>query len=261
MPGERLGRPDIVSIEADVLPAERCDMGQEFIRQVLATGAALPAWLGFDGTKFTGTPPVNFNGSLNIRVIASDGKLTVSDDFRLTIVPVNDAPVVAKPLVDITSPQDRYVSFGAPAGSFTDPEGSVLSYSAALADGTALPSWLAFTGTAFKGQAPANYNGAFDLEISATDGSLSTSDNFRLTIGTVAVASAETLPNNLESNIMLSDSLAPSDLGSTTLGALADTDRTLVLMLQDMAAFGTQSGDGTLAVSQTDQLRPLDFFA
>jgi hypothetical protein len=42
VPDERLGWPDIVPIEADVLPAERCDIGEELIWQVgIATVAAL----------------------------------------------------------------------------------------------------------------------------------------------------------------------------------------------------------------------------
>ena len=61
----------------------------------LASGAALPAWLNFDVTtqRFTGTPPANFNGFIDVRVAASDGALSTSDEFRLTVTPVNDAPV------------------------------------------------------------------------------------------------------------------------------------------------------------------------
>nr|WP_245266426.1 hypothetical protein [Bradyrhizobium sp. WSM1743] len=44
---------------------------------------------------FTGTPPANYNGTLNIKVTARDGALSVSDTFALTITPVNDAPVVS----------------------------------------------------------------------------------------------------------------------------------------------------------------------
>ncbi|MBH5397112.1 hypothetical protein HZZ13_04805 [Bradyrhizobium sp. CNPSo 4010] len=46
----------------------------------------------FNGTTFTGTPPANYNGTINIKVTASDGALTASDIFALTITPVNDAP-------------------------------------------------------------------------------------------------------------------------------------------------------------------------
>ncbi|SVC66337.1 uncharacterized protein METZ01_LOCUS319191, partial [marine metagenome] len=40
------------------------------------------------------TPSENFNGNVNIDVTVSDGYLTDSDDFTLTVTPVNDAPVI-----------------------------------------------------------------------------------------------------------------------------------------------------------------------
>ena len=60
----------------------------------LGDGTALPAWLAFNAAtrSFTGTPPLNYNGFLDVRVAASDGALAASDVFRLTITPVNDAP-------------------------------------------------------------------------------------------------------------------------------------------------------------------------
>ena len=48
-------------------------------------GGALPGWLGFDGVRFTGTPPAGGQGTLALRVTASDGEATVWDDFVLTI--------------------------------------------------------------------------------------------------------------------------------------------------------------------------------
>lgn len=63
----------------------------------LADGSELPTWLSFDGNTqtFSGTPPQDFNGDINLRVTASDGDLEVSEDFSLTINSVNDAPVAA----------------------------------------------------------------------------------------------------------------------------------------------------------------------
>ena len=60
----------------------------------LSDGVALPAWLTFDAATrtFSGTPPQDFNGALELKVTASDGSLSVSDTFTLTIDPVNDAP-------------------------------------------------------------------------------------------------------------------------------------------------------------------------
>ncbi|WP_299752844.1 tandem-95 repeat protein [uncultured Tateyamaria sp.] len=63
----------------------------------LTDGSALPDWLVFDAASgnFSGTPPQDFNGMVNITVTASDGSLTASDTFALDITPVNDAPAVA----------------------------------------------------------------------------------------------------------------------------------------------------------------------
>jgi Domain of unknown function (DUF4347)/Bacterial Ig domain/Putative Ig domain/Bacterial cadherin-like domain len=62
----------------------------------LDTGAALPSWLSFTAVTrtFSGTPPLNFNGTIGLRVTVTDGVATpVSDDFVLTVNPVNDAPI------------------------------------------------------------------------------------------------------------------------------------------------------------------------
>jgi len=53
----------------------------------------LPEWMSFDGARFTGTPPADFNGSFDVEVTASDGAQQASDSFIFTIDPINDAPV------------------------------------------------------------------------------------------------------------------------------------------------------------------------
>jgi hypothetical protein len=63
----------------------------------LSDGSALPAWLAFNAATrtFSGTPPLNYNGALDLKVTASDAFFSGSDAFRLTVTPVNDAPVLA----------------------------------------------------------------------------------------------------------------------------------------------------------------------
>jgi VCBS repeat-containing protein len=63
----------------------------------LGDGSALPSWLTFDaGTRtFTGTPPQDFNGTIDLEVTASDGIADVSDTFSLNVLPVNDAPTTS----------------------------------------------------------------------------------------------------------------------------------------------------------------------
>ena len=58
--------------------------------------SALPAWLHFDAATrtFSGTPPQDFNGTIAVKVAASDGSATASDDFDLVIDPANDAPAI-----------------------------------------------------------------------------------------------------------------------------------------------------------------------
>jgi hypothetical protein len=68
----------------------------------LGDNSPLPAWLSFNAATrtFSGTPPANFNGSLALKVTATDaGNLSASSTFDLVIIAVNDAPVV-----NLTSP-------------------------------------------------------------------------------------------------------------------------------------------------------------
>ena len=152
----------------------------------LANGSALPSWLSFDAAtrRFTGTPPTDFNGLVDVQVTASDGALSVSDAFQLTVTPVNDAPVVTSALVDRMVVEDSAIDFTLPAGSFTDLDGPALSYAATLGSGSALPSWLSFDPATqrFTGTPPADFNGFLDVLVTANDGTLSASDEFRLTV-------------------------------------------------------------------------------
>ncbi len=152
----------------------------------LSDGTALPSWLSFNGTTgaFTGTPSMNFNGSLNVKVAASDGELSTFGSFTLSITPVNDAPVVATLLPDISSTEDTALSFTLPAESFSDVDNAILAYSAMLTDGSALPSWLAFNAATqtFSGTPPQNFSGSLEVKVTASDGTLSASDIFTLSI-------------------------------------------------------------------------------
>ncbi len=163
----------------------------------LADGTDLPAWLVFDSATqaFSGTPPQDWNsiehGIVNVKVTASDGSLSVSDIFSLTITAVNDAPIVAVNLVAQSSLEDTAFSFIIPTGSFTDVDNAVLTYHATLANGTGLPSWLVFdvATQTFSGTPPQDWNstdqGTLDVVVTASDGTLNVSNGFSLTITAV----------------------------------------------------------------------------
>jgi VCBS repeat-containing protein len=124
---------------------------------------------------------------------ATDGIASTASTLDVTVTGANDAPVVAKALADTYINFNKSFSFTLPAGSFADADkGDVLTYTATLADGSKLPSWLKFdaaTGT-FSVVAPKQV-ASFDVRVTATDkvgatnsttGSLSVSDAFKLTV-------------------------------------------------------------------------------
>lgn len=155
------------------------------VTATLADGSDLPDWLAFHGATFTGTPPQDFNGALDLTVTASDGELTADAAFTLTVDPVNDAPVLTQALADVSSDEDAAISLALPADAFADVDGDALTLSATLSDGTPLPTWLNFDGATFTGTPPQDFNGAFDLTVTVTDGEFSVSDSFTLTIDPV----------------------------------------------------------------------------
>ncbi len=162
---------------------------------VLSSGSDLPTWLSFDANTgtFTGIPlQADVGSSLDIQLTATDsmGRFA-SEAFTLTVNNVNDVPVVANSIADQVTDEDSPFSFTLPAQTFADEDsvlGDTLALSAALVDGTELPTWLTFdaaTGT-FTGT-PDNWQvGTYDLRVTATDlAGTSASDVFSLTVNNV----------------------------------------------------------------------------
>ena len=103
---------------------------------------------------------------------ATDGIASTPSTLTVSITGTNDAPVVAVPLTDACTLEDQPFSYQVSAGTFTDiDQGDVLSYSATLADGTALPDWVKFDAATqtFSGL-PSNWNvGLLNVSVTATD--------------------------------------------------------------------------------------------
>ncbi|WP_244283515.1 putative Ig domain-containing protein [Pseudovibrio sp. Tun.PSC04-5.I4] len=151
-----------------------------------ADGSALPFWLSFDASTqtFSGTPPQDFNGALTLKVTASDGAITVSDEFVLTVTATNDAPVVTVAQADQSVAENTTWTYTVSTGTFSDVDGDSLTMSASLANGSALPAWISFDASTqtFSGTPPQDFNGALALKVTASDGSVTASDEFALTV-------------------------------------------------------------------------------
>ncbi|MBI3726912.1 MAG: putative Ig domain-containing protein [Burkholderiales bacterium] len=120
----------------------------------MANGSPLPGWLTFDAQTKTlsGTPDHAAVGDLSLSISVKDkGGLTAKTNLNLHVadyVPPNTAPVAAKTLADQSLTEKTVFSFALPAGTFTDADaGDVLTYSATLANGSPLPTWLTFDAT------------------------------------------------------------------------------------------------------------------
>ena len=153
-------------------------------------GGALPTWLNFDAATqtFSGIPGNSDVGYIDVKVTASDGNgASISERFGLVVDDVEPAENNAPYINDAALPdplgenslyqiiaQDTDFAYSLPDGLIVDPDaGDSLSYSARLADGRALPSWLNFNATTgrFSGMPDNDDVGAYDIEVTATDNS------------------------------------------------------------------------------------------
>jgi Ca2+-binding RTX toxin-like protein len=161
----------------------------------LGDDSPLPAWLSFNAATrtFSGTPPQDFNGTIDLKVTATDSAGEASDTFTLTIDPVNDAPVLANPISGKTSLDDNLWTYQVPANMFSDIDGDTLILTATLANDDPLPAWLSFSGGQFSGTPPQDFLGTLSLKVTASDGSESVSNVFDLTISSMVAVGPDIL--------------------------------------------------------------------
>ncbi|HEY9695144.1 MAG TPA: SBBP repeat-containing protein [Oculatellaceae cyanobacterium] len=95
------------------------------------------------------------------------------------------APIVANPITDYTLPSNTPLNFTFAANTFSDVNNDTLSYTATLADNSALPAWLTFESSTRTFTSNATTIGNYTLKVTANDGNGGTvSDNFNLNIQT-----------------------------------------------------------------------------
>ena len=108
--------------------------------------------------------------------------VTVTDDDGTA---VNNAPTVATMIPDQTATSGRALDYTFPADTFTDADGDTLTYTATLADDSALPSWLSFAPATrtFSGTPTAVDVETLSVKVTASDGNgESVSDTFDIVV-------------------------------------------------------------------------------
>ncbi len=143
-----------------------------------------------DRLRLIGFDPTGASGSVVVETMTFADGSTVNLAEQVPSAS-NHAPTVAMSPADQTAREDTAFSLTLPASTFADVDlihGDELTYSAALADGAALPGWLGFDADSrtFSG-VPLNSDvGTMAITVTATDqGSLSASTGFTLAIQNV----------------------------------------------------------------------------
>ena len=110
--------------------------------EALTYSAVMPYWLSLNGTtgKFSGIVPAGIE-TFSLKVTATDtSNLSVVEVIAIKVPAA--APILANQTTAQSWQPGVASSFSLGANTFTDPNGQNLTYTAAQANGTALPSWL-----------------------------------------------------------------------------------------------------------------------
>ena len=158
----------------------------------MADGTGVPPWLTFnrDTQTFSGTPTSNDLGTFNFKIRVTDAAGVSAYGSMNVTVYENIAPVLANALEDRSVTLGSSLNFAFAGNTFTDADSPSLTYTAKLANGAALPSWLSFDPATrtFSGTPGAADVGQLAITVIATDlDQASATDTFILTITEVNI--------------------------------------------------------------------------
>jgi Ca2+-binding RTX toxin-like protein len=156
----------------------------------LSLSVNAPAWLTYANGMLTGAPGDAEVGTHSVTLTATDSAgESAQQMFSITVNDVNDAPQLMQPIADQSATAGQGFSMTIPAGAFHDVDaGDSLTYSMRMADGSDLPSWLAFDANTrtLSGVAeapPAGARVSMQLQVTAADRmGASASDVFALSV-------------------------------------------------------------------------------
>ena len=164
---------DVLSNDSDVDAGDSLSLSSVSLASGSGSVSVVDGEVSFDpGSEYDGLA-VGETATVEIDYVVADaGGLSDTGRLTLTVTGSNDGPVVSSPLADQAASEDSAFSYQIPAGSFDDLDTSdTLSYTATLADGSALPGWLSFDASTrtFSGT-PENADvGSLDVRVTATD--------------------------------------------------------------------------------------------
>ena len=149
-----------------------------------ASAGAAPT-LSLVGNQLTVQMPLGATGSYQIQVAASDGKLSSTQTFTVTIKQNNTAPQIAA-LASASMLTNRSQTLTLSA---TDAQNDTITWSAKVV-GTfsTAPASLVVNGNQLTIYTSPDYVGAFDVQVTASDGSLSSNTLLHVNVAAAPVA-------------------------------------------------------------------------
>ncbi|MBD8576984.1 putative Ig domain-containing protein [Pseudomonas syringae] len=179
-PTLKISTPDLRAIENVVfsytIPEgmfEDIDVDDTLFYNIKAYGnSPLPSWLSFDASTRTlsGTPTSNDLGQSRLMLWGSDDHGNeIGDEFYLLASGPNHAPVLNTPAPDVVFSEGNSFLIRL-NGHYSDEDiGDLLTYTIALEDGRALPSWMSFNlgKQSLTGVSPTS--GIYNIKFTATD--------------------------------------------------------------------------------------------
>ncbi|MEH1825026.1 MAG: putative Ig domain-containing protein [Nostoc sp.] len=201
----------------------------------------------------------------------SDGLSSSTATVNVTINGVNDAPTIVSGIADKTTSENSQFNFSVPANTFTDVDaGDILTYTATLNNGSALPSWLTFNATTrtFSGIPLAANVGTISVKVTAKDNSNATvSDIFNLTVTPLQLTGTPnadiltgTASNNTITGLAGNDTIT-GNKGNDTLTGGSGQDRFVYNLgdgtdtITDFGGVGKGANPSAAVIAATDTLK------
>ena len=141
-----------------------------------------------DGDVLSVTLAENYYGPATLTLTASDGQLEVSDEIIVTVNSINDAPELVNAIADQMATEDGAFSYQFNIASFDDVDGDELSISEITFTNETGENidWISISESGLISGTPAQTNvGVTTVSITVTDGSLTASDEFTITVENV----------------------------------------------------------------------------
>jgi VCBS repeat-containing protein len=230
----------------------------------VTNGSALVPVASLEG--LTLTPPSNYNGSISLTASVTSTEYggstaTSTKTVTITVNAVNDAPTVQYELTTANAVSGQTLSWSLPSNTFADVDNTSLSYSAKLADGSSLPSWLSINAKtgALTGTPSATDAAVLSVLIQATDaGGLSASSTLSLQVlaanapQPVADSASATEAggiNNATAAVLASGSVLTNDVGTSLVVSGAKAAGSTSLTTVEASTVTLQGAYGSLTIS------------